>query len=161
MFTHRGHPAEPDVEALLRAHLAGVSAISPPESTHAFDAARLAGPGITLWAVRASDDPASELMGVGALLELDAKHGEIKSMRTVDAHRCRGVGATLVGHMIHQARQLGYDRLSLETGAQPEFEPARRLYARFGFEECGPFAGYAPDPNSVFMTRPIEPLGER
>ena len=43
-------------------------------------------------------------------------------------------------------------RLSLETGSWPYFAPARALYARHGFTECGPFGDYREDPNSVFMT---------
>jgi putative acetyltransferase len=47
----------------------------------------------------------------------------------------------------------GYDFLSLETGAMPEFARARAFYARHGFEYCVPFAEYTDDPNSVFMTK--------
>ena len=43
--------------------------------------------------------------------------------------------------------------VSLETGSQPAFAPARALYARFGFLPCGPFGAYVEDPNSSFMTR--------
>ena len=35
------------------------------------------------------------------------------------------------------------------------FEPARRLYARFGFSFCKPFGSYVEDLNSVFMTREL------
>ncbi len=46
-----------------------------------------------------------------------------------------------------------YRRLSLETGAMEFFEPARRLYRKFGFEQCGPFSTYKEDSNSVFFTK--------
>lgn len=91
-------------------------------------------------------------MGCGALKELDAQHGEIKSMRTATSHLRKGVAQKLLQHIIAEAKHRGYERLSLETGSMEAFEPARRLYARFGFEVCEPFAHYTNDPNSVFMT---------
>jgi len=66
--------------------------------------------------------------------------------------RRRGAGRALLVHLIDQARQRGYTRLSLETGSQPPFRPAQTLYESFGFTVCGPFADYTLDPNSVFMT---------
>jgi putative acetyltransferase len=73
-------------------------------------------------------------------------------MRTSAHHRRRGVARRVLEHVIEEARRRGYTRLSLETGSQPEFEPARTLYARHGFDYCAPFADYTDDPNSVFMT---------
>lgn len=145
-------PATPDITALLQRHLDEMRAVSPPESKHALDLDGLRVPAVTFWSVR---DEAGGLMGCGALLALSAAHAEIKSMRTADAFRRRGVARTLLAHIIAQAREKGCARLSLETGAQPHFAPARALYARAGFTECGPFAGYKPDPNSVFMTRSL------
>ena len=123
--------------------------ISPPESVHALDLQALRKPGITFWT--AWDGP--ELMGCGALKELDPRHGEIKSMRTAAAHRRKGVARAMLHHILEAATRRGYHRLSLETGSQAEFEPARRLYASVGFTCCPPFEGYTEDPNSVFMTR--------
>jgi putative acetyltransferase len=94
-------------------------------------------------------------LGCGALKELDAHHGEIKSMRTVAAHLRKGVARAVLTYIIEEARRRNYTRLSLETGSQAGFEPARRLYASFGFVYCPPFDGYGEDPNSVFMTRLI------
>jgi putative acetyltransferase len=50
---------------------------------------------------------------------------------------------------------MGFSRLSLETGATDPFRSARRLYEKFGFGYCGPFADYRLDPLSVFMTRAL------
>jgi putative acetyltransferase len=61
----------------------------------------------------------------------------------------------LLRHIFAEAKRRSYRRLSLETGSQPGFAAARNLYARFGFEECGPFGDYVDDPNSVFMTRTL------
>ena len=142
-----------DVVALLQAHLDDMHRHSPPESVHALDLDALRRPEITFWTMR---DEGGALMGCGALKQLDAGHGEIKSMRTAAAHLRRGVAATLLRHVLRTARARGYRRLSLETGAPEAFAPARALYARFGFAECGPFADYAEDPWSVFMTLELQ-----
>ena len=149
----RDDPACADVRELLDEHLRDMHRISPPESVHALDPASLCGPGITFWTVRCG----GELMGCGALKEIDPGHGEVKSMRTAAAHRRKGVAPAMLRHILAEADRRGYARVSLETGSQAAFEPARRLYGAFGFRECPPFAGYGPDPNSVFMTRPIGP----
>jgi putative acetyltransferase len=78
--------AGPEVMALLDEHLAEMRAVSPPESTHALDLDGLRRPEVTSWTVW--DGP--DLLGCGALLELDPSHGEIKSMRTASAHQGRG-----------------------------------------------------------------------
>lgn len=139
----------PEITRLVREHLQGVALHSPPESIHALGLDALRKPGITFWSVWHD----AELLGCGALKELDARHGEIKSMRTASLHLRKGVAAKLLQHILEVAGQRDYRRLSLETGSMPAFAPARRLYARFGFEPCGPFADYRDDPNSVFMTR--------
>lgn len=141
----------PEIRVLLEEHLADMRRISPPESVHALDLEGLRGPEITFWTAWS----AGELVGCGALKALDAAHGEIKSMRTSTTHRRAGAGRAMLHHILEEARRRGYTRLSLETGSQPDFEPARRLYASFGFEVCGPFATYVEDPYSVFMTRPL------
>ena len=94
-------------------------------------------------------------MGCGALKQLDPLHGEIKSMRTASAHLRTGVAAKLLQHILEEADRRCYRRLSLETGSMEAFVPAHRLYAGFGFRPCGPFADYAEDPYSVFMTREL------
>lgn len=138
----------PEVHALLEEHLRDMHALSPPESVHALGLGQLRQPEITFW----SAWDGSQLLGCGALKQLDRTHGEIKSMRTPAALRGRGAGRAILAHIIETARARGYGRLSLETGAEPAFEPARRLYEAFGFRTCGPFADYVEDPYSVFMT---------
>lgn len=138
----------PAVHALLQEHLLSMHELSPPESVHALDLARLRQPEITFWT--AWEGPI--LVGCGALKELDRAHGEVKSMRTPNAHRRQGVGRAILRHIIEVARSRSYERLSLETGSMEAFAPARRLYASFGFTRCGPFGEYVEDPHSVFMT---------
>lgn len=141
----------PEIAALLQEHLENMAQISPPESRHALDLEALRSPEITFWTAWQAD----ELLGCGALKELDGRHGEIKSMRTASAHLRKGVASRILKHIIEEAGRRAYRRLSLETGSMAAFEPARLLYARFGFEYCGPFADYREDPNSVFMTREL------
>jgi putative acetyltransferase len=141
----------PEIIQLLHAHLQGVALHSPPESVHALDLEALRKPEVTFWSVWQN----SELMGCGAIKELDPRHGEIKSMRTVSSHLRKGVAARLIRHILEEARRRSYQRLSLETGSMEAFAPARRLYASFGFKPCGPFADYVEDPYSVFMTREV------
>jgi len=140
-----------EVSQLLLEHLQSMRQISPPESVHALDIDELRKPEVTFWSVWENGD----LMGCGALKELDQQHGEIKSMRTSSRHRRKGVAKTLLDHIFEEARRRGYRRLSLETGAMKEFEPAQKLYTSCGFNFCGPFADYVDDPNSVFMTREL------
>jgi len=141
----------PGIRALLEEHLRSMYELSPPESVHAFDVGKLQQPDVTFWSVWAG----VELVGCGALRELDSKHGEIKSMRTVTTYRRKGVARAVVAHVIEEARRRSYDRLSLETGSMQAFEPAQRLYESFGFVRCPPFGDYREDPNSVFMTREL------
>ena len=138
----------PEVAALLQEHLDDMRLHSPPESIHALDLGKLRAPGITFWSAWEDD----ALVGCVALKELDPTHGEIKSMRTGRAHRGKGIGVALLRHVLDEAARRGYRRLSLETGSMAAFVPARTLYARFGFEPCGPFGEYVEDPYSVFMT---------
>jgi putative acetyltransferase len=138
-----------EIHALLQEHLQSMALHSPPESVHALDVEALRKPEITFWTAWES----GELLGCGALKELDSQHAEIKSMRTSSLHLRKGVAKNLLNHILEEASRRGYSRLSLETGSMEAFEPARKLYAGFGFAFCEPFADYVEDPNSVFMTR--------
>ena len=137
-----------DIIALLQRHLDYSYAVTPVESIHALDLEGLRAPDVTFWSAWQGDD----LVGCGALKELDPRHGEIKSMHTAEEVRGQGVGSAVLEHIISVARDRGYARLSLETGTQDAFTPARALYARHGFQVCEPFASYGPDPNSHYMS---------
>jgi putative acetyltransferase len=137
-----------DIIGLLEAHLDYCRASSPPESVHALDLDGLRATNVTFWSIW--DGP--RILGCGALKQLDPSHGEIKSMHTKASARGKGVAAAIVGHIISEARSRGYRRISLETGSNEAFAPARALYTSFGFVLSDPFADYRPDPNSVFLT---------
>jgi putative acetyltransferase len=141
-------PRADDVRELLGRHLAYARATTLPHEVYALDVDALADPSVTFVSFRVD----GELLGVAALKQLSADHGEIKSMHTAEAARGRGVGRRLVEHLLAVARQRGYDRVSLETGAGPAFAAARQLYTRAGFAPCPPFGDYRPSPNSTCMT---------
>ena len=162
-----------DVRKLLREHFEDMLKNSPKGSCHFLDFSKLEKENVTFFTMRT----AGELMGCGALQTLDAKHGELKSMRTHLKHLRKGVGSRMLEHIIEYAKDQPLSkmksegrpisdwpklsevqplsRLSLETGSSPTFEPALKLYERFAFKRCAPFGDYKLDPFSVFMTREI------
>lgn len=137
------------IAAFLREHLDNMHEITPPESIHALGLEALRAPEITFWSAWEADT----LLGCGALKELDKTSGEVKSMRTAAPHRGKGVGAKLLEHILKEAQARAYEVVYLETGAMPEFVPARSLYKRYGFSVRGAFGDYTDDPNSVFMEK--------
>jgi putative acetyltransferase len=139
------HPA---LILLLEEHLADMQATSPPESKHALDLEGLKSPLVSFWTAWDNET----LAGCGAYKRLDKHHAEIKSMRTSHAYRGCGIGSVLLTHLINEAKNQAYTKLSLETGSMPFFAPARAMYEKHGFIYCGPFDNYIDDPNSRFMT---------
>lgn len=152
MEIRTGDLSSPQILELLREHLHSMTLHSPPESIHALDLSGLRKPEVTFWSLW----DGAELMGIGALKQLDAQHGEIKSMRTATPYLRKGVAAKLMRHILEEAARRGYRRLSLETGSMEAFAAACRLYERFGFTYCGPFARYVEDPYSLFMTQELK-----
>jgi len=141
-------PLGADLSLLMARHTADMHADTPPESIHMMDAGQLAVPEVSFFVMRDIGVP----VGMGAFKRLSADHAEIKSMHVLTEARGRGLSKRMLTHLIDEARALGLRRLSLETGIQPTFIAARALYAKAGFEDCPPFEGYGPDPNSIFMT---------
>ena len=144
-------PLTEDLALLFDRHTADMHADTPPESIHMMDRSQLALPGIRFFVLRDGDIP----QAMGAFKLIEAGHAEIKSMHVLIEARGRGLSRRMLDHLAAVAVQDGVSRLSLETGIQPTFVAARALYQRAGYVECGPFAGYGPDPNSVFMTRDL------
>ena len=137
-----------EVIEFLEDHLQSMIDVTPPGSVHALDIEALKQPDITFWSVWEE----SLLIGCGALKEIGSQHGEIKSMRTASSHLEKGVASHLLEYILTEAKRRKYRRVSLETGSFDAFQPARNLYAKFGFTYCEPFSGYTEDPNTVFMT---------
>jgi putative acetyltransferase len=140
------------VLALLTAHLTFVAGQSPPEDVHALQPEALTAPGIEFVAARRG----GQLLGVGALQELEPGHGELKSMHTAAAARGAGIGAAVLAHLLERARSRGFRRVSLETGTSTGFASARRLYTAAGFVPCEPFGDYLASPHSTFLTRALD-----
>jgi putative acetyltransferase len=139
----------PEIARFLDEHVQEMLSITPPESKHALDLDGLRKPEITFWSIVDGDT----LVGCGAIKRLDADHAEVKSMRTAPTRKRSGIASALLEHIITEAKRMGFTRLSLETGTDEFFRPARKLYEKFGFDYCQPFADYRLDPYSAFMTR--------
>lgn len=137
-----------EVVELLEEHLADMYATSPAESVHALDLDGLKSPEITFFSAWKD----SQLLGCVAIKELDTQHAELKSMRTSQFARNLGVASQLLQHVLDTANARQYRQISLETGSEEYFKPARNLYEKFGFGYCEPFADYELDPYSQFMS---------
>jgi putative acetyltransferase len=147
----RESPTGPELALLFARHSAAMQAETPPCSVHMLDAGRLADPLIAFFVLRDAGRP----VGMGAWKRIAPGHAELKSMHVLAEMRGRGLAWMMLGHLLADAAAAGMRRASLETGVQPGFAAARALYARAGFAPCGPFDGYGPDLNSVFMTRTL------
>ena len=145
-------PRSEELRELLGRHLAFARSHSPPEDVHALDEDGLLDPAMTFFGFRHD----GELLAVGGLRRLGRDHAEVKSMHTAEAARGRGIGRAMLEHLIAVARARGFRRLSLETGSQAAFGPARSLYASAGFTPCAPFGDYRPSPYSTFMTLALD-----
>jgi putative acetyltransferase len=144
-------PLGTDLALLMARHTADMHAETPPESIHMMDAGQLAVSDVSFYVMRDDGNP----IGMGAFKRLSAAHGEVKSMHILHEARGRGLSKIMLTYLLDAARRAGLARLSLETGAEPIFAPARNLYERAGFVYCPPFEGYTLDPNSVFMTKSL------
>lgn len=151
MKSIEGNFNNPKVNELLTKHFIELRSVSPVGSTHVLDISGLKDESIKFWSLWEND----ELIGCGALKFLDKIHGEFKSIRVVDKFRKKGIGERIFNHLIEEAKKLGIKKLSIETGSGKFFEPARKLFSKFDFQPCEPFAHYTEDPNSCFYTKDL------
>ena len=149
---HEGDLDSADVVELLRFHFEQMQSTSPPEACHVLPLDGLRHAAVTFWSARED----GRLVGVGALKELAADHGEVKSMRTAQDALGRGVRSLVLAHIVNEARRRSYTRLSLETGNSEPFAAALRLYECAGFVPCGPFGDYQKTPFTRFFTRQLQ-----
>lgn len=147
----RESPLGPDLGHLMARHTADMHFDTPPESIHMMDASQLAVPDVQFYVMRDGGQP----IGMGAFKRYDTAHAEIKSMHILHEVRGRGLSRLMLAHLVAEALAAGLTRLSLETGSQDMFLPARMLYTKAGFSECPPFGSYRLDPMSVYMTRTL------
>jgi len=134
----RADLTDQQVVALLEHHLREAHSNSPPGSVFALDLAGLHDPAIRLWSVWEGN----LLLGLGAWKALSSGAAELKSMRTAPGQERRGVGKTMLAHLIADARAAGITRLLLETGANDAFAPARTMYETAGFRPTAAFGNY-------------------
>ena len=142
-------PTDPRILPLIARHLELMRASSPACSVHAMEAEDLDRVGARFFGIFDGDSA----VAMGALKVLTEDHGELKSMHVVAERRGQGLADRMLMCLLEEARAGGLTRVSLETGSQEAFAPARAFYGRSGFTTCGPFADYGPDPNSFFMTK--------
>ena len=148
MKSVEGNFDNPKVNELLKKHFIELRSVSPADSTHVLDIAGLKDQSIKFWSLWENN----ELIGCGALKFLEKNHGEFKTIRVTDKFRKTGIGEKLIDHLIEEAKKLEVSKLSIETGAGEFFLPARKLFSKFGFKACPPFAHYKEDPNSCYMS---------
>jgi GrpB-like predicted nucleotidyltransferase (UPF0157 family)/GNAT superfamily N-acetyltransferase len=151
-FIKTGDFDDQRVKALLTRHLEGMHANSPPGQVFALDCSGLQKPEISFYALWEGED----LLGFGALKDLESRAGELKSMRTADAYLRKGVAAAILDHIIAEARRRGYAHLSLETGSSRAFEPALKLYRKYDFVDGPPFGGYTRSAFNQFLHLDLE-----
>ena len=138
---------DPDVNELLIKHFNELRSVSPDDSCHVLDIEGLKNKSIKFWSFWENNN----LVGCGALKFLGNNCGEFKSIRVKDQHRGKKLGEKVITYLIHKAKKEGIEKLCIETGAGEFFEPARKLFKKFGFKTCEPFADYKNDPNSCYF----------
>ena len=136
-----------EVNHLLTKHFIELRSVSPDDSCHVLDIKGLKDPSIKFWSFWDN----IQLIGCAALKFLDDEHGEFKSIRVEDNSRGKGFGKKIISHLIEVAKNEGIKRLSIETGAGDFFKSARKLFKKFGFKTCRPFADYKEDLNSCYF----------
>ena len=141
-----------DAQGIVAEHLAGMYGNSPPGHVHALAIDGLKAPDTTFWSAWSD----GRLCGCGALKQLTADSGEVKSMRTRPAFLRQGVGQAVLEQIMQTALNRGYARLYLETGTGAAFEAAHALYLRNGFEWCGAFGDYEATDFNVFMVKALQ-----
>ena len=142
---------DPGLAIFLNGHLDELAPTAPAESRHALTLSRLQASDVRLWVAHHGRD--REIVATAALATLEPGHEELKSTRTSPRRRGQGVATRMLEHLLHDAQARGVRQIYLETGSMDFFAPARALYAKAGFVDCGPFGAYRQDPNSVFMVK--------
>ena len=90
----------------------------------------------------------------GALREFDRTTAEVRRMYVRPEHRRKHVGQAIFTRLIGGARQLGYERIILETGNRQA--PAISFYKNLGFTLIAPFGEHVSDVTSLCYALHIE-----
>lgn len=90
-----------------------------------------------------------QLAGCVALHRLDDAICEMKRLYLRPQLRGKGLGRTLADRIIREARQIGYQRMRLDT-VEPVMKDALAMYRKIGFYEIAPYCPN-PIPGALYM----------
>ena len=147
MYSKKNNFDHKKVNNLLINHFNELTAVSPTDRGHVLDIAGLKDSSIDFWSFWENED----LIGCGAIKFLDSKNGEFKSIRVSDSFRGKGYGIKIIKQLIQKAKELKLKKISLETGSDIFFAPARKIFDKCGFKKCPPFAHYKNDETACYM----------
>ena len=77
------------------------------------------------------------MAGCAGLRKIEEGACELKRLYVPPSHRGRGIGRLLVIQAIKDAREIGYNRMRLDT--LPGMQPAQKLYRELGFKPIAPY----------------------
>jgi putative acetyltransferase len=143
-------PASPEVRKLIEELDRYHQSLYPAESNHLLSVAALREPNVAFITARLN----GRFAGCGAFVNRDSAYAEIKRMFVLPEFRGRKIGRRLLDELEARARAAGLKHARLETGIY-QLE-ALQCYQKAGYERCGPFGEYKPDPLSVFMHKVLE-----
>lgn len=143
-------PLSDDVRALVKALNEFTFGLTPAEFRHHMTVEQMAQADTTLFVARDADGAP---LGMGALRRHADGVGEVKRMFVAPEARGLGVGGAILKHIEALARQEGVSRIVLETGSN--FDAAKRIYERGGFETCEPVLDYPPSAWTAFYAKSL------
>ena len=79
-----------------------------------------------------------QVEGCVALQKLEKEVCEMKRLYLRSQFRGKGLGRAIAGRIIAEARQIGYQRMRLDT-VEPVMRDAVAMYRRIGFREISPY----------------------
>jgi putative acetyltransferase len=94
-----------------------------------------------------------EVIGCGALRELEPGVAELKRMFVLPAYRGRGYSRDLLAQLEDVAAAAGLHRLRLETGTVQH--AALSLYRTSGYVDIAPYGEYIGSVTSICMEKPL------
>lgn len=135
------------IQALLAFHQLEALKSTPPGTSYALQLSGLMAPDITVWTAWRG----KALAGCVALKEMNARQGELKSMRTAPEFVRQGVASALLDHVVEIARARGYQSLCLETGTNDAYAGAVALYLKHGFASGPIYGDYPQSPHNQYF----------
>jgi putative acetyltransferase len=144
-------PLSDEVRALVKQLNEFTFELTPAEYRHHMTVEQMAQDDTTLFVAR---DAAGETLGMGCLRRHENGVGEVKRMFVKPEARGLGVGGAILARIEDLARQEGLSRVVLETGSN--FDAAKRVYERGGFQTCEPVLNYPPSSWTSFYAKALQ-----